>query len=124
MEEAQQKQQTAEELKSEYEQQIAAELLEVANYRKALEEEFAGKDMDDPEVAIGAKKKIMELVPDAGKNIKWLLNHAESEHIRKDLSKWIMELAMKAHEKSSGDDVLSKLLKELNSPVVTTLPSE
>lgn len=109
-----------EKLREQYEKQLEVELLELANYRKALEEEFSTKNLDDPETAAAAKAHVLETVPDAATQLKWLIRHAESESIRANLSKWVLDLAMQAAKKGEGDDALSTLLSELQKkPPVT-----
>jgi hypothetical protein len=116
------KNETTDELQKRYDEQIGAELLQLANYRKALEEEFATKNLDDPETAAAAKAHVLESVPDAATQLKWLIRHADSENIRANLSKWVLELAMKAANKDEGDDALTQLLSQLQKKKVTPSP--
>lgn len=106
------------ELKKQYEAKIAKELQELAEYRKALEAEFRTKTLDDPETALKAKAEVVSLVPDAVSQLKWLILHADSESIRKDISKWVMELAIKAADKNGEDDELKDLLKQFSKTPV------
>lgn len=104
---------TAQEQREQYEAQVARELQEGIAYHDSLKEEFKDADPDDVELAKKAAKRVIELVPDAGLQIKHLINHAESEAIRKDLSKWVFGVAMKAAEATGEIEDWQKLLSGL-----------
>lgn len=104
---------SVEEAKEIYEAQIKRELEESAQYHEALKDEFKDASPDDPDTAIKAGKRLMELVPDAGTQIKYLINHAESEAVRKDLAKWVFQTAMRAAEINDDEDAMQKLVNSL-----------
>jgi hypothetical protein len=106
------------ELQKSYDQQITAELQRLAEYRLAVEQEFAGRKLDDPETAAMAKDQVVTLVPDACKTLAWLINHADSENIRKDISKWVLECAMKQAGTNSENDALATLMREFTKTPV------
>lgn len=109
------------ELQKTYDQRITEELQRLAMYRQAVEEEFKGRSLDDPETAKMAKDQVVTLVPDACKTLAWLINHADSESIRKDISKWVMECAMKQASVNGENDALSQMLKEFTkTPIQDT----
>jgi hypothetical protein len=99
--------------KDQYDAQVAAELAKLGEYRKALEEEFKGADPEKAETAMKVLKRVVELVPDAGTTISYLLNHAESESVRATLAKFVVTVALRAAEKSGDDDELTRLVNEL-----------
>jgi len=96
-----------------YKDQVEKELSELAIYREALTDEFKNAEPDQ-ETAEKAAKRLIELVPDAGKQIKYLINHSESDAVRKDLSKWIFSVAMKAAEAKGDEDEIDRLIKSLS----------
>lgn len=106
------------ELKEEYEKQVARELQELAAYKTAIEQEFSTKTLDDPVMAARAKEEIVGLVPEAAVQLRWLITHADSESIRKDISKWVMELAMQTSAKNERDDALNELLESITKAPV------
>jgi len=97
--------------KTEYEKQVDKELAKLAEYHKALTQEFANIDPDDPEVIRKANEKIIELVPDAGAALNWLLNHAQSESVRANIAKYVFDRAIKHASEKGEDDEIAKLLK-------------
>lgn len=102
------------EARKEYDKLVKRELGEMAAYREALEAEFKDADPDSDETAEKAKKRLIELVPDAATQIRYLLNHAESEAIKKDLAKFIFGTAMRVAE-INGDEVqMQKLISSLS----------
>lgn len=107
----------ADAVRTAYEDQVKQELAELAIYREKLNDEFKDAEPDN-ETAEKAAKKLIELVPDAGKNIKYLINHAESEAVRKDLSKWIFAVAMKAAEAKGDEDEMDRLIRSLSKATV------
>jgi ABC-type ATPase with predicted acetyltransferase domain len=96
-----------------YEDQVNKELSEIAAYREALVQDFMNAEPDE-ETAEKAAKKLIELVPDAGNTVKYLITHAESEAVRKDLSKWIFQVAMKAAEDKGDEDEMTRLINVLS----------
>lgn len=105
---------TTEELRESYAQAFQRELAENAVYKEELKEKFTDVDADDPEVAKQAREELIKLVPDAGARIIWLLNHAESEAIQKDLAKFIFQVAIKAAEISGEEDEMQRIIKSLS----------
>lgn len=104
--------------KEEYANNVEAEFVRLAEYRNAVAEEFKGKTLDDPDTPIIAKNEIVSLIPDAAVQLAWLINHAQSESIRKDISKWVFDLAMKSADKTEGESALEKLLSEITKNAV------
>lgn len=96
-----------------YQKRVARELAKVAEYKKALEEEFATADPDDPETARKTREKLVELVPDAGYTIAYLLKHAESETVRASLAKYVFDSAQKIGKEGEGESEMDKLIKKL-----------
>lgn len=102
---------STDDLQKQYDEALKEEVLELANFKKALEEEFRTKNLEDPETIAATKGHVVDMVPDAATQLKWLIKHAESESVRANLSKWIMELAMKRAERNEEDEALKEFLK-------------
>lgn len=100
-------------LETQYEQAMAVELAKMAEYKKALEQEFENADPNDPVTAEKARKHVISLVPDATTQAKHLLNHAESESIRAGLAKFIINIAIRHAEDNSEEDEMQKLVNSL-----------
>jgi len=105
---------------SEYELSIAKEMQELAEKREAIRQKLKGKKLEDPETMAIAKETVLDLTPDAALQVRYLINHAESETIRKDLSKWVLGLAMNEHGKRDDEDELSSLINTLTGGKKTT----
>ena len=95
---------------SEYEQEVAKEFQRLAALREAVKEKLSGKELEDPETMKIAKETVLDLIPDAAVTVRYLILHADSETIRKDLSKWILQIAMNDRSQSNEDDELQKFL--------------
>lgn len=107
---------STEQLKKEYENQVQQELSELAIFSEKLKADFADVDTEDEEVvAEKAKKKLLELIPDAGNTIKYLISHSESDAVRKDLAKFVFQTAMRAAEVAGDEDEVARLIKSLTS---------
>lgn len=96
-----------------YNQSLAKEIAEVNAYKKALEEEFANTDVDDPEVQKQVRKQIHELVPDACERIMWLLKHSSSESVQANLAKYILSESMKSADADKPKDALTEMFDKL-----------
>jgi hypothetical protein len=96
-----------------YENSLQAEIDKLHAYRQSIEEEFKGVDPQDPEASEKARKKIFELIPDAGGTIQYLLLHADSEAVRSSLAKFIFTEAIRSAKAAGDDDALTKLFSEL-----------
>lgn len=105
-------------------QQVVAEqenkLKEQEKYMKALVEEFTSTS-DFEEVRQKFREKLKEFAPAALINIINLANNAESESVRANLNKWVLDWAMSDKIENTGSD-LAKLLKDLQTkdPANTT----
>jgi hypothetical protein len=108
---------TEESAEERYNRQLAEEVAKIQAYRKSVEEEFSGVDVDDPETAKIARNKLFELVPDAAETIATLLLHAESESVRGTLAKFVFTEAMRAADKGKTADAWETLFKKLQVDV-------
>jgi hypothetical protein len=106
--------------KPDYEQTIQQEIVELAAKRETIRQKLLGKQLDDPETMAIAKETVLDLTPDAALQIRYLINHAESETIRKDLAKWVLGLAMNERGKLDEEDEMTNLLNELTAGKKTT----
>lgn len=80
---------------------------------KSLVEEFTScSDFDD--VRQKFREKIKDIAPQALVNIVTLMNGAESESVRANLNKWVLEWAMSDKIDASGSE-LAQLLKGLQA---------
>jgi glutamyl-tRNA reductase len=100
-------------LEEQYKQDIAQELTNLAEYRKALEEEWKDKKLDDPETAEQARATIIELVPDAATALRWLIVHSDSDSVRMNIAKWVMERAQKRADADDSDKALHDLINSI-----------
>ena len=92
--------------------------VEAENLAQSLVEEFTSCN-DFDEVRNTFRDKIKELAPMAIVNIVQLMNNADSESVRANLNKWVLEWAMS--EKIDGSDSeLKTFLKDLQKqpPVI------
>jgi hypothetical protein len=105
----------AEEAKTLYEASLDQEVKELLEYDKELRQEFKNAQPDE-ETARRAKKRVIELVPDAANQIKQLITHAESEAVRKDLAKWVIQTAMQHGVEVSQNDDIANLLHSITDP--------
>lgn len=88
-----------------------AKRVKAENYAQALVEEFTScSDFD--EVRKTFRDKVKEFAPQALINIVTLANGAESESVRANLNKWIIEWAM-SDKIEGGDGELRQFLKGL-----------
>ena len=101
---------------TEYERNIAQEMQQLADKREEIRKRLEGKTLEDPVTMKIAKDTVLDLIPDAALQIRYLINHAESETIRKDLAKYILNLGMQSKEKLDEEDELTSLLKDLTKP--------
>jgi hypothetical protein len=95
--------------------------IDAENMSKALIEEFRScSDFDD--VRTKFKEKIREIAPQALINITNLMTTAESESVRANLNKWVLEWAMSDKIDGSGSEI-SKLIDQLKKNPTPT-PNE
>lgn len=95
--------------------------IEAENYTKALIEEFTSCNGFE-EVRNKFREKIKEHAPAALVNIVNLANNAESESVRANLNKWILDWAMSDKIDNSGSE-LNGLLNELRKQPASTSTS-
>lgn len=90
-----------------------AKIEEQDKYMKALVEEFSScGDFDD--VRKKFREEIKKFAPAALVNIMNMANNAESESVRANLNKWVLEWAMSDKIDTQGSE-LAGLLKELKT---------
>lgn len=95
-----------------------AKIDEQEQYMKALVEEFTScSDFDD--VRKKFREEIKRFAPAALVNIINLSNNAESESVRANLNKWVLEWAMSDKIDTQGSE-LAGLLKELKGEKATS----
>lgn len=100
-------------------EELSQESLQVilANYKKALEQEFdleVRPELVDPEILTEAiKKQMIGKLPVAFKSLAYLAEHADSESVRLSSSKFIIECAIGKQAIALPGDPLSNLLKNL-----------
>lgn len=102
-----------EELRLEYAANMQEEL---TGYRKALEQELGtlGElNADDPDTVTKVRNKLLLLVPDAYSAMSQLINHADSEAVRANLSKFVFTEAIGKAKTQDEEDELRKLLGDL-----------
>jgi hypothetical protein len=80
---------------------------------QAIHQEFTHSPATQDKI----QKQLTDLVPDAIGNINHLINHAESESVRLNASKYVIDIARSA---SSTDDAISKLIGELKGTPIDT----
>jgi hypothetical protein len=100
-----------EELRAEYEANMQEEL---QAYRQALKSEYGelGElDPDDPATVLRVRSRLLQLVPDAATTMKQLINFADSEAVRANLSKFVFQEAMGRAKSEAEKDSLADLLK-------------
>jgi hypothetical protein len=102
-----------------YNAELQAELARLHAYKKSLEEEFKDVDVDDPKTAKMARNKLMELVPDAGETIAYLLLHGDSESVRANLAKFVFAEAMRAADNGKTADAWEELFKSISKDKTT-----
>jgi len=98
---------------AEYEAKVAAETERLQKLHESVKEALKDRSLDDPETMKVAKETALDLIPDAAVTIRYLMLHAESESVRKDLSKWIFTLAMDRATNKDDEDELQGLIDSL-----------
>lgn len=98
---------TDEQRKASYADEVEAELIKLHEYREALKQEFE-KATDDEDVSHITRKQIIELIPDAAETVAFLLKHSDSDAVRANLSKFILETGIKT---AKGEDEASEMAK-------------
>ena len=96
-----------------YEEKVRREMDEIVEKREHVRKQLIGKHLDDPETMAIAKETVLDLIPDAALQVRYLINHAESETIHKDLSKWILGLGMNERGRIDEEDEMQKLINDL-----------
>lgn len=104
---AKSEQELRKELEKEYEANLAEE---IARTRKAIHEEFADANPDDPETGEKARNNLITLVPDAKETIAFLMIHGESESVRAGLAKYVFDHAIGKEKGTTAEDELKDLL--------------
>lgn len=95
--------------------------IDAENMSQALIEEFRScNDFDDVRTLF--KDKVREIAPQALINITMLMNTAESESVKANLNKWVLEWAMSDKIDGSGSEI-SKLIDQLKKNPTPT-PNE
>lgn len=91
--------------------------VQLAAYRKALEEEFEltnNPELADPEkLAAKARQLLLSGVPSAVSGMRALAEHADSENVRLGAQKFIIENALGKGAAAEKESALDKMLKEL-----------
>lgn len=91
--------------------------LQLANYRKALEQEFdleARPELIDADVlAESIKKQMIQKLPIGFKTLAYLAEHAESESVRLHSAKFIIEAAIGKNALAPISDPMQGLLSKL-----------
>lgn len=96
-----------------YQRETEQEMAKLVELHNALTQEFKGRDLDDPETAVRAKNEVVSLIPDAATALHYLIAHSESDAIRKDIAKWVMDTAMKTANNDESKNALATLLDEI-----------
>jgi hypothetical protein len=91
----------------------------LALYHKAIEEEFAlvqraVKEGSQTAIAEAARKVLLERTAEAARTITFLAEHAQSESIRLNASKYILDNAIGTDSKLGVNDPLYELVRELS----------
>jgi sarcosine oxidase gamma subunit len=83
--------------------------------KKAMREEFEDSSSDNATVTTeNAKRRVAELAPDAWAAVNYLVNHAESESVRANCAKWILDITMgKKQVAGDKDDSIENLIESL-----------
>lgn len=89
----------------------------LANYKKALEQEFdlekAPELVDSEILTERIKKQMIGKLPIAVKTLVHLAEHADSENVRLQASKYIVEAAIGKNGMSPIEDPMTAMLKKL-----------
>lgn len=102
----------ADEAKKVYEQSLKEEH---ARMLAAIQGEFNLGDADDLKQQVLSRKKVVDLVPDAADALAHLINHAESEAVRGNMAKFVMQTAMQLDSDSGAGDPMAKLFDRLKN---------
>lgn len=98
------------EAKEVYEQSLREEH---AKMLAAMQSEFNLEDADELKQAVIARKKVVEIVPDAAEAVKYLVNHAESEAVRGNMAKFVLQTGMQLDSDADPADPMGKLFDRL-----------
>jgi len=84
-------------------------------YKKALEEELIDSETgsDVRQIRDKTRTKLIDLVPDALTSMKYLSTGANSDSVRYQASKWILDSVLAPNGNASTKDAMQELLEEM-----------
>lgn len=93
---------------------------ELADYKKALEEEWGQSNLELPEnheaLVEATRKEIIRGIPKAVTNIVYLAEHADNENVRLKACMYLTDNGLGEGGKFNPEDPLDKLVKQLTAP--------
>lgn len=102
--------------------------LKLAAYHRAIEGEFnllqdAAQSGEADKIAEAARKMLTDHTPSAVRTLTWLAENADSESVRMNCSKYILDNVLGKSGLATPVDPLEKLVKELQGNAPTKQPT-
>jgi len=101
---------------------------ELANYQKALEEEWGSAKLELPEnheqLVEATRKEIIRGIPKAVSNIVFLAEHAANENVRLKACMYLTDNGLGEGGKFNPEDPMDVLIKKLTRDPEPAEPSE